>query len=122
MSTGSIAGFGMSFLAFAAGLFVFFVGVGALILLVLFVMDISQTKQAIRRNYPVLGRLRYMGVSGREESPKHNPLRFHPESGGSGNDPVRERTFCPAGGGGAGDVTGHHRAGLQPPLHGSLSV
>jgi glutamate synthase domain-containing protein 2 len=60
MSTGSIAGFGMSFLAFAAGLFVFFVGVGSLILLALFVMDISQTKQAIRRNYPVLGRLRYL--------------------------------------------------------------
>jgi hypothetical protein len=58
MSTGSIANFGMSFLAFAAGLFVFFIGVGALVLLVLFVMDISQTKQAIRRNYPVLGRLR----------------------------------------------------------------
>ena len=41
MSTGSIAGFGMSFLAFAAGLFIFFIGVGTLILLVLFVMDIS---------------------------------------------------------------------------------
>ena len=60
MSTGSIAGFGMSFLAFTASLFVFFIGLAAVILVVLFVVDISQTKQAIRRNYPVLGRLRYL--------------------------------------------------------------
>ncbi|MCK5273666.1 MAG: FMN-binding glutamate synthase family protein, partial [Alphaproteobacteria bacterium] len=50
----------MSFLAFTASLFVFFIGLAAVILVVLFVVDISQTKQAIRRNYPVLGRLRYL--------------------------------------------------------------
>ncbi len=41
-----------------AALFIFVIGLGALVLLVLFVIDITQTKHAIRRNYPVIGRLR----------------------------------------------------------------
>ena len=41
-----------------SGLFVFVIGLGALTLLILFVRDVSQTKHAIRRNYPVIGRLR----------------------------------------------------------------
>ena len=38
--------------------FVLLVGVGALFLAVLFVKDVSQTKNAIRRNFPVIGRFR----------------------------------------------------------------
>lgn len=45
--------------AFAA-LFVVFVGLGALLLIILYIIDVSQTRQAVRRNYPVIGRFRYM--------------------------------------------------------------
>ncbi|GIX16165.1 MAG: FMN-binding glutamate synthase family protein [Rhodothalassiaceae bacterium] len=47
-------------LLFLAALFIFIVGLGALALVVLFVIDITQTKHAIRRNYPVIGRMRYL--------------------------------------------------------------
>ncbi|MBT8076961.1 MAG: FMN-binding glutamate synthase family protein [Gammaproteobacteria bacterium] len=40
--------------------FVFVVGLCILATLVIFVLDVSQTKQAIRRNYPVIGRFRYL--------------------------------------------------------------
>lgn len=46
-----------------ASLFVMVVGIGALIVVVLFVVDILQTKDAVRRNYPVLGRFRYLFTS-----------------------------------------------------------
>ncbi|RMF12069.1 MAG: FMN-binding glutamate synthase family protein, partial [Alphaproteobacteria bacterium] len=45
-------------LLFLAALFIFVIGLGALALVVLFIIDIAQTKHAIRRNYPVIGRLR----------------------------------------------------------------
>ena len=32
--------------------------VGVLVVIVLFVIDVSQTQNAVRRNYPVLGRFR----------------------------------------------------------------
>lgn len=38
--------------------FVLLVGVGVLMLAILFVKDVSQTKHAIRRNFPVIGRFR----------------------------------------------------------------
>jgi len=41
-------------------LMVFLFGVGLLVVLVLFVIDITQTKHAVRRNYPVIGRFRYL--------------------------------------------------------------
>ncbi len=47
-------------LLFLAALFIFIVGLGALWLLVLFIIDVTQTKHAIRRNYPVIGRMRYL--------------------------------------------------------------
>ncbi len=40
--------------------FVFVVGLLALTAIVFFVVDVTQTKQAIRRNYPVIGRFRYL--------------------------------------------------------------
>ena len=46
-------------LSFLAGLFVFAIGLGAIITVILFVIDVSQTENAVRRNYPVIGRLRY---------------------------------------------------------------
>ena len=43
-----------------AYLFVFAVGMLLLWLVVLYIVDITQTKHAIRRNFPVVGRFRYL--------------------------------------------------------------
>lgn len=51
--------FATSVLNFLATLFIFVVGLVLLITMVLFVIDVTQTKHAIRRNYPVIGRFRY---------------------------------------------------------------
>jgi glutamate synthase domain-containing protein 2 len=59
MMTLELPGFVMTFLAMMAATFVFAVGVGVLLLAVLYVIDITQTQHAIRRNFPVIGRLRY---------------------------------------------------------------
>ena len=40
--------------------FVFALGLGAVAVLVIYVIDKTQTKHAIRRNYPVIGRFRYV--------------------------------------------------------------
>ena len=50
----------MTALEFMAALFIFVVGLVVLWAMIAFVADISQTKQAIRRNYPVIGRFRYV--------------------------------------------------------------
>jgi glutamate synthase domain-containing protein 2 len=42
-----------------AALFVFLVGLGVLAVITLFIIDVTQTRSAIRRNYPVVGRFRY---------------------------------------------------------------
>ena len=47
-------------LDFLAQLFVMAVGVGVLVVAVLYVIDRVQTKQAVRRNFPVIGRFRYL--------------------------------------------------------------
>ncbi len=46
-------------LEFLASFFIFFVGLGVLAVAVIFIIDVSQTKHAIRRNYPVIGHFRY---------------------------------------------------------------
>ena len=46
------------FLDLLATLFIFVVGLGLLFLLVVYIFDISQTRNAIRRNFPVIGHLR----------------------------------------------------------------
>jgi len=46
-------------ISFFAYLFVFAVGILVLGVAELYVVDITQTKHAIRRNYPVIGRFRY---------------------------------------------------------------
>jgi glutamate synthase domain-containing protein 2 len=47
-------------LEFLAALFVVAIGVGVLVVFVLFGIDRLQTKDAVRRNYPVLGRFRHL--------------------------------------------------------------
>ena len=46
-------------LTFISALFVLVVGAGALTVAILYLLDVSQTRQAIRRNYPVIGHFRY---------------------------------------------------------------
>lgn len=43
-----------------ATLFIFVLGIGVLIVIFMYISDISQTTHAIRRNYPVVGRFRYL--------------------------------------------------------------
>ncbi len=47
-------------LEFMATSFVFIIGITVLVVIILFVIDITQTRNAIRRNFPVLGRFRYL--------------------------------------------------------------
>ena len=39
-------------------LFVFIIGAGILAIIVMYILDISQSRDAVRKNYPVLGRFR----------------------------------------------------------------
>jgi glutamate synthase domain-containing protein 2 len=52
----------MEGLSLLATLFLVAIGTVALIAIVLFITDVSQTKDAIRRNYPVIGRFRYLFI------------------------------------------------------------
>ncbi|MGI9504279.1 MAG: FMN-binding glutamate synthase family protein [Geminicoccaceae bacterium] len=54
-----LPGFVMTALNFLATLFVFAIGIGVMIVAVLYVIDRTQKDSAVRRNYPVIGRLRY---------------------------------------------------------------
>ena len=48
-----------SILELLAALFVFVLGLAALALVVVYVLDVTQTKQALRRNFPVIAHFRY---------------------------------------------------------------
>jgi len=50
----------VTIMEFLAAFFVFLIGLGVLVVIVLYIADISQTTHAIRRNYPVVGRFRYL--------------------------------------------------------------
>jgi glutamate synthase domain-containing protein 2 len=52
--------FVMTFITFMSVLFIFVVGLGVLTIGALFIVDLVQTKNAVRRNYPVIGRLRHV--------------------------------------------------------------
>lgn len=52
--------FSLGVLEFLSALFIFVIGVGAATVVMIYLADISQTRDAIRRNYPVLGRFRYL--------------------------------------------------------------
>ncbi len=43
-----------------SSIFIFVVGAFLLTIIFLFVIDVSQTKHAVRRNFPVIGRFRYL--------------------------------------------------------------
>ena len=49
----------LGFLEVISGLFIFLLGLALLSIVVVFVIDVTQTTHAIRRNYPVIGRFRY---------------------------------------------------------------
>ena len=55
----SINSFVSGFLSIVATLFVLAICIGFISLVVIYIIDVTQTKQAIRRNYPVVGRFRY---------------------------------------------------------------
>jgi glutamate synthase domain-containing protein 2 len=59
LMSGETAGFIQSVLDLLSTLFVFVVGLAVLSIIVLYILDVTQTKHAIRRNYPVVGRFRY---------------------------------------------------------------
>ena len=50
----------MTSMQYLSTLFVFAVGLGVVAIIILFIIDITQTKDAVRRNYPVVGRFRYL--------------------------------------------------------------
>ena len=52
-------GFVSEVLSLLTYLFVFAVGLGVLAVIVMYFVDVTQTRHAIRRNYPVVGRFRY---------------------------------------------------------------
>lgn len=49
----------MSTMELMAALFIILIGLGVLWAIIAFIVDVRQTKHAIRRNYPVIGRFRY---------------------------------------------------------------
>ncbi len=51
--------FGLEVLGWLSTLFIFVVGLFILFLIGVYISDVTQTKQAIRRNYPVIGHFRY---------------------------------------------------------------
>ena len=51
--------FGLQVLGWMATIFIFVVGILILFLIGVYISDVTQTKQAIRRNYPVIGHFRY---------------------------------------------------------------
>ena len=55
----AVDGFVSGFLSIAATIFVLAICFGALALVIVYIIDVTQTKQAIRRNYPVVGHFRY---------------------------------------------------------------
>ena len=59
MMSSEMQSFLFNTLEFMAALFIFVIGFFSLLLIIIFVLDVSQTKSAIRRNYPVVGRFRY---------------------------------------------------------------
>jgi hypothetical protein len=52
-------GFMLRSLEFLATFFVIFIGLSFAAIVVIYIIDVTQTSQAIRRNYPVIGRFRY---------------------------------------------------------------
>jgi hypothetical protein len=43
-----------------SAILVFLIGIGILVVIVMYIVDVNQTEHAIRRNFPVIGRFRYL--------------------------------------------------------------
>ena len=54
------APFVFGFLTFMSALFIFVLGTAVIVVAYMYVVDRSQTSQAVRRNFPVIGRFRYL--------------------------------------------------------------
>lgn len=50
----------LQLLTMLSQLFIFAVGAGLLTLIVMYVVDVRQTEHAVRRNFPIIGRFRYL--------------------------------------------------------------
>ena len=59
MSNDQLHNFARLALDIFASLFVFLIGLMVLSLMVIYILDVTQSKQAIRRNFPVIGHFRY---------------------------------------------------------------
>ena len=51
--------FALALLEFMTTLFIFIIGLIVMAVVIVYLLDVTQTKQAIRRNYPVVGHFRY---------------------------------------------------------------
>lgn len=60
MPDNNFSEFFLTSLQVMSALFIFVVGLIVLVVIVTFILDVTQNKQAIRRNYPVIGRFRYL--------------------------------------------------------------
>ena len=60
MSADGFHAFILGALEVMATLFIFAVGAGVLTIIVVYILDVTQTRQALRRNYPVIGHFRYL--------------------------------------------------------------
>ena len=56
----NIAEFLLTALEVMSAIFIFVIGLIVLAIIITFILDVTQNKQAIRRNYPVIGRFRYL--------------------------------------------------------------
>jgi len=54
-----MAEFAKYFLTYSVILFVFLIGLFLAVLVVLYIIDVTQKEHTVRRNYPVIGRFRY---------------------------------------------------------------
>jgi len=54
-----ISSFLLSFIQFSAALFIFLLGILTLVIVLVYIKDVTQKKQALLRNYPVIGHFRY---------------------------------------------------------------
>ena len=59
MNMDALTSFALNFLEFSALFLAFSIGLFVLALVYMYIADITQTKQTIRRNYPIVGRFRY---------------------------------------------------------------
>jgi glutamate synthase domain-containing protein 2 len=59
MEVDTLKDFALAFIEISALLLTFVIGVLVLVVVYMYIVDVTQTRQTIRRNYPVVGRFRY---------------------------------------------------------------